>query len=758
MKSVEILSPAGNFESLYAAINNGADAVYLGLSSFNARGNIENFNLQNIEQAIKHTHLFGVKVYLTLNILFSDEQMEEVLQNVEKLLHFGVDAFIVQDLGLALAIKKTFPNAVLHASTQMGVCNLEGALVLKNLGFSRVVLARETRLEEIERIHKNCDIELEFFVQGALCVSYSGNCYLSALEAGASGNMGKCKQFCRLPYVLCDGKEKRTGFFLSAKDFCMLERLEGLANAGVCSFKIEGRARRAGYVAAATAEYRNAIDCLHLNENRVKLQDCLRENCKHNLSAKDEKKFNFLLAKNRLKQAFNRGNFTAGYFDDEKMIDAKIQGHRGVKVGRVLCVNFGKKFNVVKIESSHQVARGDGLKFLLNEKEIASVGVGDVKEISRNVFEITTTANVKVGSDVHLTLDVKNEEKLLEKRKKIEIYAIFCAISDNFAKLSLRNKKDNIEICVQSKAVCQPAQKQPLTAEEVKNQLCKGSEMFDLILQKVELENVFIRKSELNELRRGALEKMQEAMLENYAKNNFTSFQKEAVNFAIKNEKVLPQQLFLFSNLSQIESLIVTQKESAKLAFKLVYCPQNYARADIKKVCEKLKDFPLFLSLPIFANEKDVQLLRLILLENPSLGIFANNLYALNLDKTRKVIASQNLNVFNSLSVLALKQLGVSDIVVSIEQENALQNCGANLYCVQNYAPAVMNFVHCPFKEHFSSTCKNCKFHDGVVYQMQNGKTLSLVRRKVVTCNFALLSQNRISKLNINYGKATYLF
>ena len=275
MKRAEILAPAGNLESFYSAINNGADAVYLGLDDFNARGNIENFNLENIEDVIKHAHLFGVKVYLTLNILFDDSEIANILNIVSKLLKFSVDAFIVQDLGLAYCIKKKFPNAVLHASTQMGICNLEGAKFVQSFGFSRVVLARETSLQEIKRIHQNCDIEIEYFVQGALCVSYSGNCYISSLSSGASGNRGKCKQFCRLPYTLTSGKEKREGYFLSAKDFCMLDRLQELAEAGVISFKIEGRARRAGYVGEAVAVYREALDG-ERNLIAQKIENCVQ--------------------------------------------------------------------------------------------------------------------------------------------------------------------------------------------------------------------------------------------------------------------------------------------------------------------------------------------------------------------------------------------------------------------------------------------------------------------------------------------------
>lgn len=726
MKNVELLAPAGNIESFYVAINNGADAVYLGLSDFNARSNIENFNLCELKEAIKHAHAFGVKVFLTLNILFSDNEIETVMQNVENLLQAGIDALIVQDLGVASVIRQMFPNAVLHASTQMGVCNLEGAEVLKRLGFSRVVLARETPICEIQRIHKNCDIEIEYFVQGALCVSYSGNCYISSLQSGASGNRGKCKQFCRLPYTLLDGQNKLEGFFLSAKDFCLLERLEELANAGVCSFKIEGRARRAGYVAQTVSVYRNAIDCL-----------------------RNKQTFDLKVEKQKLKLAFNRGDFIAGYFEKQNKIDSKIQGHRGIKIGRVLDVNVGKKFNVVKIESSHQISRGDGLKFMLDEKELASVGVYDVKQISKKVFEITTTSKVKIGCDVNLTLDTKNEEKLLENTKKIDVSANFYAKTNKNAVLFLINKKSGVEICVQSESVCQPAQKQPLTFEEVQSQICKGEEIFKIALEKVEVEKVFLRKAELNDLRRKAIKKLKDALHENHIQKNGLQFEKQQKNLICKNENLPLQQIVLFSNIKQLENF--TDKNT-----KLVYCPNEYSCEEIKNVCEKIQHFQLYLSLPIFATEADIKLFKKIFDDNQNLNIFANNLYAFCFK--RKVIASQNMNVYNSFSVMALKDLGVQDVVVSIEQETALQNCGANLYCVENHFPVLMNFLHCPFQEHYASSCADCKFHEGILYQMQNGKKLSLTRIKAVTCNFELKSQQKISKPLENCGKAIYLF
>ena len=195
---MKLLSPAGDFESLKMAVFYGADEVYLGVKDFNAR-NIEGFSLTSLREAVDFAHVYGVKVHLAVNILFSNSELQSALDLVVDAYNLGVDAFIIQDLGLASLISKNYPEICIHASTQMGLHNLEGVQFAKKLGFSRVVLARETPLDEIKRIKQNCDIEIEYFAQGALCVSFSGNCYLSSYLCGASGNRGKCKQLCRLP-------------------------------------------------------------------------------------------------------------------------------------------------------------------------------------------------------------------------------------------------------------------------------------------------------------------------------------------------------------------------------------------------------------------------------------------------------------------------------------------------------------------------------------------------------------------------------
>ena len=244
---MEILSPAGSPESLRAAVFSGADAVYMGASGFNARINAKNFTDDELRQSVLFCHERGVKVYITLNTLVFDREIPEALRLAEFLTETGVDAFIVQDLGLAALLRKCAPSVALHASTQMSVCSLDGVEALADLGFSRVVLARELSAEDVALIARRSPVETEFFVHGAFCMSYSGQCYMSSVIGGRSGNRGLCAQPCRLPY--------RNGYALSLKDNCLLEYVPELMKAGVTSLKIEGRMKGPDYVAAVTDMY-----------------------------------------------------------------------------------------------------------------------------------------------------------------------------------------------------------------------------------------------------------------------------------------------------------------------------------------------------------------------------------------------------------------------------------------------------------------------------------------------------------------------
>lgn len=293
-KNIELLSPAGDFECVKAAVQNGADSVYFGGNLFNARISATNFEDETLKEVIEYCKLRNVKTNLTLNTLVKNSELHDAFNLAKKAYKYGIDAIIVQDLGLSKLLIKNFPSLPIHASTQMTIHNLEGVLELEKLGFKRVVLSRELSIEEIAYICKNCNIEIESFVHGAICVSYSGECLASSMIGGRSGNRGKCAQPCRLPYTLIEKNHKTTfqidnGYLLSPKDLCSLEFLPNLIDAGVKCFKIEGRLKSPEYVATVTRIYRKYID-LYLSGKKYIIED------------KDKKD---------LMQVFNRGGFSS---------------------------------------------------------------------------------------------------------------------------------------------------------------------------------------------------------------------------------------------------------------------------------------------------------------------------------------------------------------------------------------------------------------------------------------------------------------
>lgn len=281
-KKTEILAPAGSMDSLVAACRLGADAVYLGAGDFNARRNAENFDMKSLKTAIEYCHTRGVRVYITLNTLVGDDEFPDALSLIKCGCTYGADAFIIADLGIARVVRKLAPSMPMHASTQIAVSTAAGFRKLEELGFTRAVLPRELSFAEIEEIRNNTDIELEMFIHGAHCMSVSGQCYLSGMLGGRSGNRGLCAQPCRLPFGVSGG----TGYDLSLKDLSLIEHLPKLAELGITSFKIEGRMKRPEYVAAAVAACKSAL-----------------------LGKQDDTLFSDLRA------IFSRSGFTSGYFD-----------------------------------------------------------------------------------------------------------------------------------------------------------------------------------------------------------------------------------------------------------------------------------------------------------------------------------------------------------------------------------------------------------------------------------------------------------
>ena len=328
---IELLSPVGNFECLKAAVQNGADSIYLGADTFSARAFASNFSLPDLEKAIQYAKLRGVKTHLTLNTLITDDEIDDAIMVAKKAYEFGIDAIIVQDLGLATLLIKNFPDLPIHASTQMTVHNLNGALELQDLGFKRIVLSRELSINEIAHICKNTSVEIETFIHGALCISYSGQCLFSSMLGGRSGNRGKCAGPCRLPFELLENNTSiDSGYLLSTKDLCGLDYIPELINAGVTSFKIEGRMKSPFYVATVTKIYRKYID-LALSDND------------YIISPEDRK---------ILLQVFNRGMSSSGHLSNEgnrNLVFKEKPNNMGLFLGKIQKYNSQKGYITIKL-------------------------------------------------------------------------------------------------------------------------------------------------------------------------------------------------------------------------------------------------------------------------------------------------------------------------------------------------------------------------------------------------------------------------
>lgn len=270
MNKIELLAPAGSMESLIAAINNGANAVYLGGSKFSARAYASNFDNETMIKAVDYAHSYGVKVHITVNTLLKQSELQEALKYVGYLYEIGVDALIIQDTGLISLIKSVYPEFELHASTQITVHNGEGALYFREKGLHRIVLSRELSLDEIKYISKDLGIETEMFVHGALCVCYSGQCLMSSMIGGRSGNRGRCAQPCRMQYNLKgETLGERKAYLLSPKDTSFIEDIEDIIKSGTSSLKVEGRMKKPEYVAGVIRNYRKAIDKVEKHKSLI---------------------------------------------------------------------------------------------------------------------------------------------------------------------------------------------------------------------------------------------------------------------------------------------------------------------------------------------------------------------------------------------------------------------------------------------------------------------------------------------------------
>ena len=514
LKNVELLAPAGNMECLHAAVKAGADAVYLGAGHFNARRGADNFSLENLAEACDYAHLRGVKIYLTLNTVVLPSELSDALELARQAYRCGVDAFIVQDIGISIELSRIMPDVEVHVSTQMNIHDEDGLRAAAALGATRVTLARELSLVEIARLHELAEelgVELESFAHGALCICYSGQCFMSSLVGGRSANRGRCAQACRLPYELHNRALRKTldapgEHLLSPKDLCTANLIPELLQAGVASLKIEGRMKSPEYVQAVVGVYRAVIDRVEAAIVRDGI-DSVVESDAPELRASEEEM-------NVLSEAFSRG-FTTAYLKGKRGNEIMSYGrpnNRGVFVGRVAKVREGLVF----IDPETELHVGDLIEFWTNRGHfVHTIGEFKTDRAGRVFFPVERA--VGKGDRV---FRVRNAEAAFVDDDKLPSVAV-CARAELHigqpALLTFTVAAGDVSVTVEGPEV-EAARTKAITEEEVREHIDRmGTTPFYLSSLEIDLdEGVGMGFSMLHKLRARAAEELQEAILAHY--------------------------------------------------------------------------------------------------------------------------------------------------------------------------------------------------------------------------------------------------
>lgn len=542
-RKAELLAPAGSMESLKAAVHAGADAVYMGGTRFGARAYADNPDQEHFKEAIDYCHLHGRALYMTVNTLLKEQEIEgELYEYLAPLYEHGLDAVIVQDFGVLSFLREQFPDLPIHASTQMTVTGSQGAFFLKEQGVTRVVTARELSLKEIRDIYEKTGMEIESFVHGALCYCYSGQCLFSSLIGGRSGNRGRCAQPCRLPYDLYEGEMRRNGsgdlYLLSPKDMCTLDLLPEILDSGVYSLKIEGRMKRPEYTAGVVRIYRKYLDqCLEMDKTSKE---------KYRVEEKDRKE---------LMDLYNRGGFNEGYYktrNGKEMMSLKRPNHYGIAAAKVV----ETKRDMIQLQALEHVAPGDILEsFAASDPKKTEVTLGqERKRGERFSVKMPVSAQVQKGWTFNRT---KNKQ-LLDELCETYVCGNYQEKINGRLKI-LKNEPVILELTMGSRKVSVKsdppleAQKQPLTQEKVRKQLEKtGNTSFCFNKLEIDLEEgVFLPVQSLNELRREGLETLTENVLSPYRRELrvCTAQQQD------RSEKELEGEILLFVELQSLEPL-----------------------------------------------------------------------------------------------------------------------------------------------------------------------------------------------------------
>ena len=676
---IDLLSPVGDFDCLKAAVQNGANSVYFGANLFSARAFASNFDLDELKNAIQYARIRGVKTNLTLNTLIKNDEFEDAFNLAKKAYEFGIDAIIVQDLGLAKMLIKSFPDLAIHASTQMSVHNLQGVLELQELGFKRVVLSRELSIGEIEYICRNSNVEIECFIHGALCISYSGQCLFSSMIGGRSGNRGKCAQPCRLPYKLLENNSViDSGYLLSTRDICGLDFIPDMINAGVTCLKIEGRMKKPEYVATVTRIYRKYIDLAESSEPYV-VDDADRK---------------------ILMQAFNRGSFSCGHLSNEpnkKLVFKDKSDNMGLFLGKVEKYNSNKGYITVKLNEPIEV--GDTVAL---ERESGTYNVSEVMVSNKNIkgTKVGQTVtigrmkgNIKLGDKIFKMSSksqnsIANDSLRFENRK----VALNCKVTvkeNQPLEINITSANDldiykNLNITSTLDVLPVEAKNRPISKDDIIAQINKtNSTPFNFANINVNLDdNLFLPKvSSLNELRRTALENV-----ENFAISNIQRIS-DGINYNACNEnsKNANNSNSDENKISVLLNILNEKYDYSSLeGIDIVYIPLKYfVNKKYSNILETLsKKFELYIYLPtiIKANYRNLLSLNIenaiksynikgfVLSNISNLLLLDNVLENCSLNKNNfNFIANYTFNIFNNHSVKELKELGFNRFTISPE-------------------------------------------------------------------------------------------
>lgn len=669
----ELLVPAGDFDCVRAGVQNGADCIYFGANMFSARASATNFDLDEMKEVIRYCKIRNVKTNLTLNTLLTDSEFDDAVNIAKCAYDFGIDAIIVQDLGFAKFLINHFPNLEVHASTQMSVHNLEGVLELEKLGFSRVVLSREVPINEIEYIRNNCKVDLEMFIHGALCISYSGQCLFSSLVGGRSGNRGKCAQPCRLPYKLLEEQSNKTkivddGYLLSPKDLCSLELLPRLVSLGVNSFKIEGRMKTPEYVATVTRIYRKYID-LALSDKEYVVDE---------------------IDKKALLQVFNRGGFSTGHLLSEPnrgLIYKEKSNNIGLYLGNIS--NFNSNRGLITIKLNEPVSIGDSIaiegetgKYTISEiinknTTLKGADYGTIVKLGRMKGNIRPGAKVYKLSSKDLFNSCKESFSKGNEIKKIPISCLLKVKRNKPISIKLSANclpfYNNISVEYKSDVFPEDSISSPISAERLHLQLAKlGNTPFTLSTFQIELdENLHIPSiSAINDLRRNAISMLEEKVLSNFSKNRA-----ELLNLSVKSDECFTSSSRKISLL--LEKINLNYDYSQLMNVDNVYIPLKYfGNKQFYSVLHTISDkFNLFIYMPtiIKPNYKNLLLnvLENVLQEFNVKGFVVSNVadfeFLKEYSKKYTFIANYTMNVFNNVTVDELKHVGVDIVTPSVE-------------------------------------------------------------------------------------------